>query len=170
MISTHAIRTATLEDAPRIAVLGAHVWLQTYAVTGVSDGIARYVLEAFAVDKIRALSADPEVALLVAESRGNLGGYLAMRFNSYHADVANEIETLYIQESLTGRGIGSALLAHAREIAMTRTGTKAVWLAVNSRNVRAISFYQSRGLTQDGVTYFELGGTKHENIVMVAKN
>lgn len=43
------MRIATLEDAPRIAVLGAQVWLQTYATAGVSDVIARYVLETFAV-------------------------------------------------------------------------------------------------------------------------
>jgi ribosomal protein S18 acetylase RimI-like enzyme len=106
---------------------------------------------------------------LVAEAEGNLAGYIVMRFGSYHADVSIEIETLYIQDSFSGRGIGSALLIHARGIAEAKTGNRAIWLIVNSQNEKAISFYHSRGMTQEGIAYFELGGIKHENKVMVAR-
>jgi diamine N-acetyltransferase len=147
----HSIRPATVEDAARIAVLGAHVWVHTYATAGVSDVIAQYVLMSFTPEKI------------------HLAGYVVMRFGSYHADVPIEIETLYIQDTFSGRGIGSALLNHARGIAMVRTGNRAIWLIVNSHNEKAISFYRSRGMTQDGIAYFELGGIKHENKVMVAR-
>ena len=166
----HSIRPATVDDAARIAVLGAHVWVHTYATTGVSDVIAQYVLTSFTPEKIQALVNDPGVVLLVAEAETHLAGYIVMRFGSYHADVPIEIETLYIQDSFSGRGIGSALLNHARGIAMVRTGNRAIWLIVNSRNEKAISFYRSRGMTQDGIAYFELGGIKHENKVMVARD
>ena len=53
---------------------------------------------------------------------------------------------------------------------MAKTGDRAIWLVVNSQNEKAISFYRSRGMTQDGIAYFELGGTKHENKVMVARD
>jgi len=162
MKATHSIRTARREDAERIAILGAHVWVHTYAAGGVSDVIAQYVLATFAPERI--------VVLLVAEVEANLAGYLVMRFNSYHAGVRIEIETLYIRGSFSGRGIGSALLTHARGIAMARTGDRAIWLIVNSQNEKAISFYRSRGMTQDGIAYFELGGIKHENKVMVARD
>src|SRR5476651_2115832 len=121
MKATHSIRTAKPEDAPLIAVLGAHVWVHTYAAAGVSDVIAQYVLATFTLDKIRALMDDPSRVLLVAEAEANLAGYIVMRFGSRHADVPIEIETLYIQDSFAGRGIGSALLTHARDIAMVRT-------------------------------------------------
>jgi ribosomal protein S18 acetylase RimI-like enzyme len=170
MKATHSIRTARLEDAARIAVLGAHVWVHTYATAGVSDVIAQYVQTTFTPENILALMADPSVVLLVAEAEANLAGYIVMRFDSYHADVPIEIETLYVQDSFAGRGIGSALLTRARGIAMAKTGDRAIWLVVNSRNEKAISFYRSRGMTQDGIASFELGGIKHENKVMVARD
>lgn len=170
MEATHSIRTARPEDSARIAVLGAHVWVHTYAAAGVSEIIAQYVLATFTPEKILSLLDDPGVVLLIAEAEGNLAGYIVMRFDSYHADVPVEIETLYIQGSFSGRGIGSALLGHARGIAEARTGNRKIWLIVNSQNEKAISFYHSRGMTQEGLAYFELGGIKHENKVMVSRD
>jgi ribosomal protein S18 acetylase RimI-like enzyme len=169
MEATHSIRTARPEDSARIAVLGAHVWVHTYAAAGVSEVIAQYILTTFTPGKILTLVNDPGAVLLVAEAEGNLAGYIVMRFGSYHADVSIEIETLYIQDSFSGRGIGSALLIHARGNAEAKTGNRAIWLIVNSQNEKAISFYHSRGMTQEGIAYFELGGIKHENKVMVAR-
>ena len=170
MKATHSIRTAKPEDAPLIAVLGAHVWVHTYAPAGVSDVFAQYVLATFTPDKIWALVDDPSRVLLVAEAEAKLAGYIVMCFGSYHADVPIEIETLYIQDSFAGRGIGSALLTRAREVAMEKTGNRSIWLTVNSQNAKAISFYRSRAMTQDGIAYFELGGIKHKNAVMVARD
>ena len=170
MKAAHSTRTAGPEDAARIAVLGAHVWVHTYAAAGVSDAIARYVLTTFTPDRILTLMNDPDIVLLVAEAEANLAGYIVMRFGSYHADVPIEIETLYIQDAFAGRGIGSALLTHARDMAMARTGSRAIWLIVNSQNERAISFYRSRGMAQDGIAHFDLDGIKHENKVMVARD
>ena len=170
MEATYSIRTARPEDSARIAVLGAHVWVHTYAAAGVSEIIAQYVLATFTPEKILALVNDPGVVLLIAEAEGNLAGYIVMRFGSYHADVAVEIETLYIQDAFSGRGIGSALLTYARGIAEAGTGNRTIWLIVNSQNEKAISFYHSRGMTQEGLAYFEIGGIKHENKVMVARD
>lgn len=170
MRSTHSIRPATPNDASRIAVLGAHVWIHTYAAAGVSDVIAQYVLATFTLDKTQALIEHPGVVVLVVETESNLAGYLVMRFESHHADVSVEIETLYIQDSFAGRGIGSALLSRARDVATAKTGNRAIWLMVNAQNTRAISFYHARGMTQEGIAYFALGGIKHENRVMVARD
>lgn len=170
MTSTHANRIATFDDVPRLAVLGAQVWLDTYAVAGVPDAMARFVLDAFSVERIRSLVQDPNAIVLVAEQDANLAGYVVARLGSCHGNISTEIQTLYVQEPLTGRGIGSALLAQSREAAMRRAGSRAVWLAVNSRNERAIRFYRARGLSEDGITYFLLSDTKHENTVMVARD
>jgi ribosomal protein S18 acetylase RimI-like enzyme len=58
---------------------------------------------------------------------------------------------------------------HVRPKYAVRTGNRSIWLIVNPQNAKAISFYRSRGMTQDGIAYFELGGIKHENMVMVAR-
>lgn len=153
----------------RIAVLGAHVWVHTYATTGVSDAIARYVLTTFTPENILALTNDPGIVLLIAEVKTNLAGYMVIRFDSHYADVPVEIETLYVQQSFVGRGIGSALLTLAKDIATERTGNRAIWLTVNSQNKNAISFYLACGMAQEGITHFELDGVKHENKVMVVR-
>jgi hypothetical protein len=95
MKATYSTRTARREDAARIAVLGAHVWVHTYAAAGVSDVIAQYVLTTFTQEKILAVLSDSHVVLLVAEAEANLAGYIVMRLDSFHADVSIEIETLY---------------------------------------------------------------------------
>ncbi|MBN3786205.1 N-acetyltransferase [Burkholderia sp. Ac-20353] len=170
MKASHSIRAATSADAARIAVLGAHVWIHTYATTGVSDIIAQYVLATFTPQRVLAMLNDPDIIVLVAEADASLVGYVVMRFGSLHADVATEIETLYVQQAFAGRGIGAALLDRAREIAAARTGSRAIWLLVNAQNRNAISFYHRQGLKQDGIAYFELGGTKHENNVLIARD
>ncbi|MGF6761440.1 ribosomal protein S18 acetylase RimI-like enzyme [Paraburkholderia sp. GAS33] len=170
MKAAHSIRPAKRNDAARISVLGATVWEHTYATAGVSDVIAQFVLSTFTPGKILSLMNDPDIVLLVAEAEGSLAGYIVMRVGSYHGDVPIEIQTLYVQDAFAGRGIGSSLLTHARGIAMTKTGSQSIWLTVNSQNEKAISFYRSRGMSQDGISYFELGGTKHENKVMVARD
>jgi diamine N-acetyltransferase len=167
--SKHAIRIATVEDASRIAVLGAQVWLQTYVDAGISEVVARYILETFAVKRVRALVEDSSAAVLVAEEEGRLAGYAVLRLGSWHGDISSEVETLYVQEPVTRRGIGSALLARSRDVALNRTGSRAVWLTVNSRNERALSFYRAGGFVADGITSFELGGVKYENTVMVGR-
>ncbi|MBZ5796053.1 GNAT family N-acetyltransferase [Burkholderia contaminans] len=164
-----SIRTARQEDAARIAVLGAHVWVHTYAAAGVSEVIAQYVLTTFTTERILTLVNDPDTVLLVAEADGNLAGYIVIRLGAQLADVPVEIETLYVQASFSGCGIGSALLNHASGIAEERTGSRSFWLSVNAQNAKAISFYHSRGMTQEGITYFELGGIQHENKIMVAR-
>jgi ribosomal protein S18 acetylase RimI-like enzyme len=136
----------------------------------VSEVIARYVLTTFTPERILTLVNDPDIVLLVAEVDAKLADYLVMRFGSYHTDIAIEIETLYVQHSFSSRGIGSALLTQARGIAMSRTGNRAIWLSVNSQNDKAISFYHSNGMAQEGIAYFELGGIKHENKLMVLRD
>ena len=170
MKTTHLIRAATLEDAPRLAVLGAHVWVHTYAAVGVSDVIADYVLASFTPSTFRALMGEASIVLLIAEEGTSLAGYIVMRLGSSHADVPNEIQTLYVLDAFARRGIGSALMNHARDIAMARTGNRSIWLSVNSQNGKAISFYRSHGMAQDGTVHFELGGTKHENKIMISRD
>jgi diamine N-acetyltransferase len=42
-----------------------------------------------------------------------------------------------------------------------------IWLKTNSQNSRAIAFYAKHGYTKVGITFFELGNEKHENVVLI---
>jgi diamine N-acetyltransferase len=76
---TYSLRPAVPEDAARIAVLGAQVWMHTYATAGVSEVIAQYVLATFTPEKMHALLSDAGVVIVVAEQETGLAGYVVMR-------------------------------------------------------------------------------------------
>ena len=76
--TSFTIRAAEPADAVRLTALGIHVWLHTYAKNGISDPIARYILEEFTVTKMRALIADSKQRVLVAENNENLLGYATL--------------------------------------------------------------------------------------------
>jgi septum formation protein len=75
---------------------------------------------------------------IVAERDGELLGALTYRMDEY----AMEVVTL--NSLVEGRGIGSALLAEARRIA--QASRRRLWLITTNENLRAISFYQRRGM------------------------
>ncbi len=152
-----------------IAALGLQVWLHTYATNGVSDDIAQYVLRQFTQDSIGALLVDPDRCVLVAMAPGNLLGYATLAFAAEHSGITTEIETLYVQEHFLRKGIGSALLYRAINEARSRTASADVWLSVNANNGRAIAFYDAAGFVADGEMYFDLNGTRHRNIILVAR-
>lgn len=78
-----------------------------------------------------------------------------------------ELSPLYVQERFTCQGIGSALLAHAENLVVGHTGNP-LWLSINTKNVRAMAFYEAHGYTKIGVSQFRLGNADHENNVLVA--
>ncbi|MCX9157364.1 GNAT family N-acetyltransferase [Niveibacterium sp. 24ML] len=164
---TTPLRLAAPADAPRIAALGIFVWLHTYASDGISDAIARHVLDSLNETHIARLIADPARRLIVAERDNTLLAYAVLRFGGGHRGIRCEIETLYVHPGFARHGIGGALLHRARQEALARCGDAAVWLTVNARNPRALSFYQAQGFVDEGERGFELDGTQHLNRLLV---
>lgn len=162
------IRLGQRRDAANLSALAIQVWLHTYATEGISSLISRYVLSEFTPEKFEALLSDESSAVLVAEAGENLVGYATVTTGTACPVVTSakvELATLYVQEPFIGKGVGGALLSQAEHWARQRTNTS-VWLTVNSKNFHAISFYAKHGYTKLGITYFELGSQKHENLVL----
>ena len=163
------VRAGHLGDAGRLAVLGAQVWLHTYATDGVNDEIAQYVLSEFSAEKFSMLLRGPETCLLVAEYGGCLVGYACVKLGAaspYGGKSVAELGTLYVQEHFIGLGIGRSLLLAAETEALERAATP-LWLTVNARNARAIAFYARQGYAKLGTTHFVLGKDHHENHVLL---
>lgn len=163
------IRPAIAADAPALAALSIQVWLSTYATEGVSELLARYVLDEFTPAAFVSWMSDPDTVLLVAEAGGHLAGYARLRFGApqeLFPAASTELCTLYVQEPFTRSGVGSALLREARSTVRGRTGNGALWLTVNVRNRRASAFYEKHGFTRKGTAWFTLGDGRHENQVL----
>jgi ribosomal protein S18 acetylase RimI-like enzyme len=164
------IREGAASDAERLSVLATQVWLHTYATDGIDAVIARYVLSELGVDKFEHLLAQERVTVLVAEIGPNIVGYAVVDADARcpSANCTVEVVSLYVQEHFARKGIGSSLLAASRNVAQRSVGSATIWLKVYAQNWPAIAFYRKHGLVKAGTAYFELGGEKHENHVLVS--
>ena len=93
------IRRATVDDADLISVLSTHVWVHTYAESGVSRAIAEYLLRELGPTKWVSRIAAAETDVLVVEQSGRLVGVSVLKYQSTFADVHVELETLYVLPS-----------------------------------------------------------------------
>ncbi len=105
-------------------------WLVERLVAGWgSVGVAR-------LGELRDASALPA---LVAEQDGVPAGLLTYEI------VGDELEAMTIDAYVEGAGAGSALLAAAADVGR-RSGCRRLWLITTNDNLRALRFYQRRGL------------------------
>jgi ribosomal protein S18 acetylase RimI-like enzyme len=166
------IRRADLPDAEQLAVLGLQVWLDNYATQGIHPAIARYVLETFTPNSFRALLANPDRLVFIAERGRNAIGMsivaLDRRTRLSDASRQAEIDRLYIQEPFCNAGIGARMIA-AIEEELSDRNFDAMWLEVWVENERALKFYDRVGFGDVGTGWFELNGRKHENRVLVKR-
>lgn len=165
-----AIRQAKADDALNLAALAIQVWLHTYATTGIRKVLAEYVLSEYTQAHFLERTADPAHLLLVAEADNHLVGYADLAFASPCAtapDLRTELATLYIQEHFTGRGIGGRFLEACASEARRRCGDPGFWLSVYHLNARAIAFYRKHGFEAHGSFFFEFGGERHENFILI---
>lgn len=158
------LRHATPDDAARLAALGMLVWLHTYAIDGVRDSIADYVLARFTRTAKQALLSDTGAQLIVAERDGQLLAYATLRLGrtcpgNHTANV--ELDTLYVHPLFARQGVGRALLQRARAEAAAP-----LWLSVWEHNDRALAFYRQQGLRECGQSWFELDGERHRNLLL----
>lgn len=165
------LRPARASDANTLAVLAAQVWLDTYATDGVSSMLADYVLQEINPAKFASRLAEPAMVVLVAEHAENLVGFAALRIGvpcPAGGLATVELETLYVQSHFLAQGVGSTLLRQAQLLVQAQADSagSGLWLTVNSKNQRAIAFYNARGYQMLGTQMFMLGGVEHENLVM----
>lgn len=169
MRSPYDVRYARPDDAPRLGVLAAQVWMHTYALQGVSSAIADYVLAKLTPQAFEAQLGNPAITILLAERDAHLLGFAVVQSGTPCASLPAatvELVTLYVQAHSSGQGIGSRLLQDARALVASHTDS-GLWLTVNAQNAAAIEFYARHNFQQVGTAQFILGGVSHANLVML---
>lgn len=164
------VRMAQVADARPLAVLALQVFLHTYATDGVSSTISEHVLQEITPEKYAAIIQSSSSVVLVAERDKHLLGFAILQLDAPCADSPDatiELETLYVQEHFTGKGIGSTLLGESHRHSEMRANGR-LWLTVNVKNVRAVSFYVRHQYRKVGTHVFVLGGVRHDNHVMLS--
>ena len=152
-----------------MSALAIHVFLSTYAPSGVSAEVAREALDAFSEGAILARITDPCTSFVLAVRGPELVGFAEVRRDGPSRPLAGvghvELARLYVAPGAQRQGVGSALLNRAEDIAR-EAGAKNLWLTVWAGNDRAISFYRALSYRELGTTHFVMGKSSYENLVM----
>jgi len=161
-----SIRLAQPDDALCIAVLGAQVFLDTYATDGIRPSLAREVLANFSVDAVSRVLGEPATTFVLAEHGGHLIGFAQVREHHPHElvpdEAAAELRRLYVQERFTGHGVGKRLLLESQQLVASR-GASVLWLTAWVGNERALAFYPRQGYDELGRTTYDFEGESYEN-------
>lgn len=159
-------RAAVDTDALCISVLGTQVYLDTYAPDGIRPSLAREVQAHFSLAAISVLLSAPHSRFIVAERAGHMVAFAQLTMDSIQERVpvrpAAELNRLYVQERFAGRGVGTALLAHAEALAVTE-GANTLWLTAWVGNHRALAYYARRDYKDFGATLYEFENEQYEN-------
>jgi ribosomal protein S18 acetylase RimI-like enzyme len=171
---THQIRTATADDAGRLAELAAVTFPLACPPGSSPADIAAHLAATLSEANFRAYLADPDVTVLVIDGGGVLLGYsLLVARPTQDPDVATvltelpctELSKCYVHPDHHGLGAAAELM-HASIAAAAAAGARGLWLGVNNQNARAIRFYDKSGFRKVGTKSFNLGTTVEHDFVM----
>ena len=135
---------AKLTDSLRISILLKTVYIQTYAVDGVTFEFANFITKRFSIEHIESIIKENPLQLVIAYQNENPIGVAEIIFDST-CPIRNisipELSKLYVLERFYGKGIGLGLLEWV-ENQLINNGFKELNLEVWKQNERAIAFYK----------------------------
>ena len=159
---------AKLSDSLRISILLKTVYIQTYAVEGVTFEFANFITKRFATENIERIIKENPSRLLIAYQNGNPIGVAEIIYDStcpIRKISVPELSKLYVLERFYGKGIGFGLLNEA-EKEVRKNGFTEFNLEVYIHNARAIAFYNRQGYSSIGNVDFPMESNTYENLVM----
>ena len=128
-----------------------------------------YVDEAFQEYTIRRELADPKSVFFVAYEQESLVGYLKLRSDRIPSQLAGEraleLQRLYVQQSVIGKGVGTRLMQTALDYAQANYFTT-LWLGVWEHNQQAIAFYENWGFRTFDSHLFMMGNDPQTDLLM----
>ncbi|WP_111309173.1 GNAT family N-acetyltransferase [Confluentibacter sediminis] len=159
---------AQLSDSLRISVLLKTVYIQTYAIDGVTFEFANFITKRFSPEHIENIIKENPSQLIIAYQNENPIGAAQIIYNS-HCPIRKtpvpELSKLYVLERFYGKGIGFELMKEAEQ-EVRKKGFKEFNLEVYIKNNRAIDFYKRQGYVSIGNVDFPMEHNTYENLVM----
>lgn len=171
---THTIRKTTTDDAGALAGLAAVTFPLACPPSSSPEDIAAHLANTLSEAHFRGYLTDPEVTILVIDADAGLRGYsLLINRRTQDPDVEGaltlrpsiELSKCYVHPEHHGLGAAAELMQASLQAA-TALGAAGIWLGVNSRNARAVRFYEKSGFRKVGSKSFRLGTTVEHDFVM----
>ena len=155
------IRSATVDDAARIARVHVASWREAYAGLVPADYLAALDVDRRAEQWAAALADVPRGASVwVAEEAGEVLGfaYLGPSRDEDAERATMEIYSIYLEPAAWGRGVARELM---RTVLASLADGTTVTLWTLEGNERASRFYRRHGFQPDGVERLEEIGGEH---------
>jgi diamine N-acetyltransferase len=165
------IRRCSLDDAEKMASLGARLFSQAYGETHPEPELSRYLARSFSVEGIREAIADDGVTMLMVEDpAGSAIAYAYVRESpdpppGVHGNRVREIVRFYVEAACQGRGVGAELMKECLKDAKNR-GADVMWLQVWKEAPWAVGFYARMGFSVVGSAPFYFGEQVGDDHIM----
>ncbi len=143
------IRVAVEADLPRVLAL--------YAAAGIDDELSFTVAEAG--EQLAVMASYPSYRLFVAEVDGVVAGTYELLIMDNMAKRGRQlgiVEDVAVDPAFQGRGIGRAMMTHAREECRKAACYK-LMLSSNLKREAAHRFYESLGFERHGYSFLISG-------------
>ena len=159
---------AKLSDALRISILLKTVYIQAYALNGITFEFANFITKRFSEEYIKnAIQENPDQFIVAYKNDNPVG--VAEVFYKGNCPVRKtevpELSKLYVLERFYGQGIGAELLKRA-EKKVVEKGLDELNLIVWIRNPRAIAFYKKQGYEVLAEVDFPMETNTYKNFAM----
>jgi RimJ/RimL family protein N-acetyltransferase len=99
--------------------------------------------------ELAGVARSPNSVVLLAELGGQLAGYMELTGGSFRRSRTTAYLVIGVRAHAAGRGIGTALLGHAKDWAAAH-GLHRLELTVMAHNTRAIRLYERMGFSGEG--------------------
>ncbi len=163
------LRECSIDDLSTLRNLSHSTYDDTFSHMNSPSVMDEYLKEAFNINKLQEELLNPDSLFYFLYADGQLAGYLKLNEGSAQTDIKDpeslEIERIYLTKEYQGRGLGSALMNKAIEMANARNKTY-VWLGVWEKNEKALGFYQKNGFYPIGTHSFFMGPEEQTDFVL----
>ena len=164
------LRPANSADIPALSRLGIDSFVAKFGQFYRSEDLAAFLEAALSPDAITSELANPERLYCLAEAQGQLAGYcklgLVCGFPEHaRGKRAIELKQLYTDPTLTGQGIGTALMDWALAEAAAR-GADEMQMSVWSGNDGAQRFYARYGFAKIADVHFQVGAQTDDEFLL----
>lgn len=164
------LRDATVSDAPAVAALGGEAFCAAFAYLYRPEDLNAFLAANHVPEKAAAEIANPAMRVhLAVDEAGKLLGFcklvLACGWREHaRAEKVVELKQLYTDPTVTGRGIGAALMDWALAEAADQ-GAGEMQLSVWSGNDGAQRFYARYGFAKMADIHFIVGEQRDEEFL-----
>jgi len=159
---------AKKEDSLRISILLKTVYIETYAIDGITFESANFIDKRFSVEYIEKTIQETPDQLIIAYYDNNPIGAAEILFDTncpITKKPTPELSKLYVLNRFNGKGVGYGLLTAVEQL-LKEKGQKEIFLITYIKNKRAISFYERQGFNKIGEVDFPMEENTYVNWVM----